>query len=229
MIVKELYLRALDKLNKLISNNEQDVPEYIFVYNWNEAQNHWVANNYKLDEFNRPIASNLEDLLVPYKDLNPTTNTAIYTVFEQPEDYLYYNNSYTKIDGCPSILQNNLKRNQDAITLLKNSNWEPSVKFEHTFVTLADNKIFVYHNDKFTPRNLILSYYKKPTQIDIEDGFTHLNGNLTTNVNPIWNNPIILDEILDLTVNQIAANYSDAGRYTTQSNHIKETQQQVIK
>jgi hypothetical protein len=229
MIVRDLYLRALDKLNKLISNNEQDVPEHIFVYNWNEAQYHWVANNYKLDEANRPLSSNLEDILVPFHEQAPSRSNNLYTIFDQPTDYLYYNNSYTVIDGCPSILENNLKRNQDIINLLKNSDWEPSVDFEQTLVTIAENKIFVYHDRKFEPKTLVLSYYKHPTKIDMYDGYTHTNGQMTKDVDPIWTKETILEEILDLTVKQIAENYSDMGRRQTMDAHIKESQQPIIK
>jgi hypothetical protein len=227
--IKELYLRALDKLNKLISNNEQDVPEYIFVYNFNEAQNHWVANNYKLDEFNRPISENLDDLLIKDFSLKPTLNNRLYTTFERPADYLYYNDSYTVIDTCPYLIENNLKRNQDSSYLIKDSEWTPSLKFEHTFITLNDNKINVYHNGEFLINEIKLTYYKKPTPVDMEDGHTHLDGRPTQDVNPIWNNQIIVDEILDLTCELISSNYSDVNRAASLDKHSKETQQQILK
>jgi hypothetical protein len=229
MTVRYLYLKALDKLNKVISNNEQDIPEHVFVYNFNEAQDHWVANNYKLDEANRPIADNLEDLLEPFYEVKPSSSNSMYSVFDQPDNLRYYNNSYTLIDDCPRVLENHLKRNQDIINLLKNSDWEPSKEFEQTLITLGKKQIFVYHNGKFTPNALMLTYYRTPRQIDMEDGFTHLNGELTKDVFPEWTDQTIIEEILDLTVQFIAESYSDTQRVTTISNHIKQTSQQILK
>lgn len=222
MTAKDTYIIGLNKLNKLISNTSQDVPEYLWVYNFNEAQSHWIANNYKLAEKDTSRIHNLSNILVSNIKLTGKVNKLKYTEFDLPKDYLNYSSSETHINECPFVLENHLWEEHNIKTALKDAMWLPSKQFEETLVTIANNKLLVYQLD-FEPNSVIMSYYRKPVQIDIADGFTHTDGSITLDVDPEFDDQSVY-EIIDLAVQQIAASFGDTSIYNTSSQHIKETE-----
>lgn len=224
MTIKEIYYKGLDKLNKLVSNNQQDVPFHIFVLNFNEAQLHWVKNVFKTAEVNKTDIHNLQELLVLNKELQSPILKNHVAFFNVPNDYMDYSSSSTVIDECPKLLENNLIESANAVDHLKNPDWQPSLQFEETIVTVAENKIAVYYNEEFTPKKVLLNYFKYPTKVNMKDGFKNFDGVLNLDINPIWQSDDIIEEILDLTVKQISGNYGDEYTRSISGEHITTTQ-----
>lgn len=223
MTVAEVYYITKDKLNKLVSNNQQDIPFHIFVQNFNEQQLHWVSNCYKLAEKDSSEISKIQQLLVPHKELINPSNKGFYYEFDFPSNYFKYSSSLSEIDACPNILENHLKEQHNIGALLKNPDWSPSLKFEETLITISNNKFQVYSPENTKINKLVLSYYRTPIRINMKDGFEDFDGNITKDVDPEWINDN-LEEIIDLTAKQIASNYADLVAVQAQSNHIQETQ-----
>ena len=223
MTSKDTYLIALNKLNKLITNNSQDLPEYLWVYNFNEAQSFWIAKTYKEVEKDQTAIRKLQKILVPNKKIVDKVDKGIYSEFTLPDNFLNYSSSYTNINKCPFILENHLFEEHNIKTALKDAMWKPSLEFEETLITMADNKILVYKNESFEPESLTLSYYRKPVQIDIQDGFTHTDGTATIDQDPEFEDTNVY-EIIDLAVQQLAANFGMPDVYTTSTNKIKESE-----
>jgi hypothetical protein len=216
MTAKDTYVIALDKLNKLISNNEQDVPMYIWVQNFNEAQLHWFETNYAVDERNKIQIHKLQKVL-QHKTLTSKVNRDHYDEFKLPEDYLRYSSSLMPIDDCSKV-EGILFEEHNIQEIINNAMWNASIKFEECPVTIAHDKLIVYHNHEFNPENILLYYYRKPVEIDLEDGFNHTDGSPTINRDPEWDD-INCYEIIDMAVQTIATNYADQFRSQSQLQH----------
>lgn len=217
MTAKETYLIGLDKLNKLMSNNEQDVPMYIWCQNYNEAQLHWVETNYSVDERNKIQIHKLQKIL-EHVTLTNKTNKGHYDEYVLPDNYLRYSSCLIPINSCAKV-EGILFEEHNIQEIINNSMWNASIQFEECPVTIAHNKLIVYHNNEFNVPSILLYYYRYPVTIDLEDGFTHSDGSLTVNRDPEWDN-INCHEIIDLAVAQIASNYADQFRLQTQQQHI---------
>lgn len=223
MTARDTYLIALNKLNKLITNNSQDLPEYLWVYNFNEAQSFWISKTYKEVEKDQTAVRKLQKILVPNKKIVDKVNKGNYSEFTLPDNFLNYSSSYTEINKCPFTLENHLFEEHNIKTALKDAMWQPSLQFEETLVTMAGDKLLVYKNDSFEPEALILSYYRKPKEIDIADGFNHTDNTPTKDIDPEFDDMNVY-EIIDIAVRQIAANFGIPDVYTTSTNKIKESE-----
>jgi len=223
MKIQQVYYKTMDKLNKLVSNNQQDIPFHIFVDNFNEEQLHWVSNCYKLAEKDLNEIHKIQQLLIPHKELQSTSDKKFYTEFAFPENYFKYSSSISTIDVCPFELENHLVEQHNLPTLLKDPNWNPNLRFEDTLITISDNKFQVYKTEEFKVKSLLLSYYRTPIKVNMKDGFKDFDDIITKDVDPEWVNDN-LEEIIDLTAKRIASNYGDNFAVQSQSNHIQETQ-----
>lgn len=222
----ETYHIALLKLNRLTSNDQQDVSKEKWVIAFNEAQYHWIENNYKLDEKNKHQVHKLQKILVTNKELSTSQPNLIFDKYDLPKDYLRYSSSYTKIDDCPKILENHLREEHNIYTLLKDEMWKPSLKFEETLLTINNDGINVYTNGDFKTKSLILSYYRHPVLLNLSTGFTDIKGNRTFDQDPEFDD-INVHEIIDWAVHLIAGDVSDEYRRSTIENHIGQTQAKI--
>ncbi len=126
----ETYHIALLKLNRLTSNEQQDLSKEKWTIAFNEAQYHWIENNYKLDEKNKSQVHKIQKLLVSNKKLIPSSSENLFDNYLFPDNYLRYSSSYTEINECPYILENHLVEEHNIFTLLKDDMMNPSLKFE---------------------------------------------------------------------------------------------------
>lgn len=201
MNIRQAYYNTLDKLNKLVSNNAQDIPYNIFIENLNEAQLHWVDNALKLAEKNLSEIKNLQKILVLGHEIKNPKKKELFYQFSLPDNYLQYSSSYTKINKCPFILENNLTEAANIIDFTKNSNEKSSLDFEEALIVLADDKIAIYQDDDFIPQKIVLNYYRFPRKANLKDGFSDFDGNENTDVDLEFSDDIV-NNIIDLTVNK---------------------------
>lgn len=223
MTSERTYHIGLEKLNRLTSNDQQDLSKQKWVLAFNEAQYHWIENNYKLDEKNKHQIHKLQKILVTDKEIEKFSEAGIFDKYEFPKDYLRYSSSYTKIKECPEIIENHLVEQHNINSLLKDEMWNPNLDFEETLITINSDGFNVYTNNQFKTDKLVLSYYRKPVQINIADGHTDIDGILTFNADPEFDD-INVNEIIDLAVHQLASDVSDEYRRATIEKHIQQTQ-----
>jgi hypothetical protein len=221
--VRETYEKAKQKLNKLVSNAEQDLPEYIWVYSFNEAYAHWIESNFKESERNNDKLHKLQHLIVSHSPLlNPVVNSD-YDTFRLPDNYLKYISSESFIQNCDIPLEHHLWENHNIFTALKDPMWSPSVEYQETLCTIHSNLMNVYNDKSFKNDRVLLNYYRQGAKIDIADGWTHYDGSPTIDIDPEIGDDN-LEEVIDLAVQIIAGNISDAAKWQDQMAHIKQTQ-----
>lgn len=210
-----LLLKVKQRLNKLASNDYDNIEPWQIIEAFNKAQVEWVrrqlhgANMYKEgDEMSKRRIDDLQILLHE----EPLTGTVIDNYFQSrdfPEDYLEYKRLAVKaISECcpdPRPMVVYLVEEANIDIYLRDSNIQPSFEWAETIFTFIGNKIRVYKNEDFDIHSCKLTYYKQPRRIQISGQIDPYTGNLSTqNVECIFKDDIV-ELIIDDTVSILAA------------------------
>jgi hypothetical protein len=171
-----LQLKIKQRLNKLASNDYENLEGWQIIEAFNKAQIEWVrrqlhaGNVYKEgDEGSKRRIDDLQLLLLQVPLLG--TQTLLY--FESnllPLDYLEYKrvSTFAKTECCkPETMTVYLAEEANVDELLDDQFRTPSYEWGETFCTLMGNKIRIYTNNQFDVVNPTLTYYRKPRYIQI--------------------------------------------------------------
>jgi hypothetical protein len=173
-----LRLKVMQRLNKLASNDYDNIECWQIVEAFNKAQVQWVRRQLvginilkQGDEQSKRKIDDLQPLLsvadMAYSDMPG------YVISETlPDDYMEFKrvDAYGKNDCCPDPRRFvvYLAEEANAAILLRDDNKKPSFDWAETFCTLAGNKIKIYTNDDFIVTDAKLMYYREPVKIQIQ-------------------------------------------------------------
>jgi len=140
----------------------------------NKAFNDWFRRTYHgnniLKEGNEESRIRIDDLqpLLSSRKLTMTDRGVYSESNNLPRDYRYFNRVYFlhKDDCGEIIIPSQLAEDSNVDVLLNTDGTKPSLDFEQVFHTISSNKIKVYHNKEFLPKEVTLSYYKNPKKYD---------------------------------------------------------------
>jgi hypothetical protein len=193
MTIQETYVRFLQLVNRNATNNNVNVDLYRFVKAFNDLQNRYVE--YILDKRNDDSIREIQLLLVVEQPLSPIGSTSSTVTFPLPTDFFDFSNiSAVASAGCcekERMLVYELK-SEDAEEVYNDKYSEPSFEWRETFGYLSENRFVTFVKD-FSIDELLLTYYRKPLQVDIV-GYPRLDGTPSVNIDP---------EFEDNTVNRI--------------------------
>lgn len=174
-----LQLKFKQRLNKLASNDFDNIECWHIVEAFNKAQIEWVRRQLRGsnlfqdgDEQSRRRIDDLQRLLVDFP--LPITDKGIFyeSTDELPANYLEYKRIDVEAksecceDGRPMTVY--LAEEDNRAQLLRDEHKKPSFEWAETFSTLIGNKARIFTNDEFTLRKALLVYYRKPIYIEIE-------------------------------------------------------------
>jgi hypothetical protein len=185
-----LRLKVMQRLNKLASNDYDNIECWQIVEAFNKAQVQWVRRQLvginilkQGDEQSKRKIDDLQPLLsvadMAYSDMPG------YVISETlPDDYMEFKrvDAYGKNDCCPDPRRFvvYLAEEANAAILLRDDNKKPSFDWAETFCTLAGNKIKIYTNDDFTVTDAKLMYYREPIKIQIQGCVNPYTGLVST-------------------------------------------------
>ena len=171
-----LQLKIKQRLNKLASNDYENLEGWQIIEAFNKAQIEWVrrqlhaGNVYREgDEGSKRRIDDLQLLLLQV----PLFGTQTLLYFESnllPLDYLEYKrvSTFAKTECCkPETMTVYLAEEANVDELLDDEFRTPSYEWGETFCTLMGNKIRIYTNSQFDVVNPTLTYYRKPRYIQI--------------------------------------------------------------
>ena len=171
-----LQLKIKQRLNKLASNDYENLEGWQIIEAFNKAQIEWVrrqlhaGNVYREgDEGSKRRIDDLQLLLLQV----PLFGTQTLLYFESnllPLDYLEYKrvSTFAKTECCkPETMTVYLAEEANVDELLDDQFRTPSYEWGETFCTLMGNKIRIYTNSQFDVVNPTLTYYRKPRYIQI--------------------------------------------------------------
>lgn len=218
--VDSLLYKIDQKLNKLSTNEHQQIPLEDKILALNEAQIKLIkqkvdgqstVSGLGLDAFKKRY-EDLQKLVVNYKDLslvlkNPTLNQYSADLSLLTPKYMFYVDSYVIASKGLCIdkqiwINKDLSKHGDISLLLNNDHYKPSFEYQETFNSLSSNEMSIYTDGTFNPSKLWVSYMRYPDYID-KVGYIKFDG--TASVNRDCELELYLeDELLDLTVQNLA-------------------------
>ena len=175
-----LQLKVKLALNKLDSQDYDNIPTWAIVANFNKAQTLWCRRNAHgenaLREGDEQSISRIDDLqkLIVQLPLPTFINKGIYfqsDISLWPVNYLRYKGfNLTAINDCcskPKEMTVYLGEEADVNIYLNDPNVRPNYAWGETFVTITGDKFNLYHDNQFSISEAFLLYYRQPTNIQI--------------------------------------------------------------
>lgn len=209
-----LYKLSL-KLNKLSTNEHQDIPLEDKILALNEAQITLIKQKISppigLDGSKKRY-QDLENIIVEYTPLSITEGDTKINQFKADitklkDKYLFWINAYILADKgeCKNRslwINKDLTKHGDIQFILNNSDLKPSFEYQETFCTLSANQINIYTDGTFNPTKLFISYVRYPLYIN-KEGYIDLEGKPSVTQDCELEN-YLEDELVDLTVQHLA-------------------------
>lgn len=220
--VDSLLYKIDQKLNKLSSNEHQEIQKEDKILALNEAQIKLIkqkvtgsptTSGLGLDGF-RKRHEDLQNLIKDYNhqpltlsEIDKNINQWEANLTEFDPKYLFYIDSYVLADKgrCKNRrihVNQDLAKHADILILLDNVHYKPSFEYQETFNTIASDKISIYTDGSFTPTKIYISYLRYPLYIDSE-GYIKLDGTPSVNQDCELED-YLEDELVDLTVQNLA-------------------------
>lgn len=182
MLNSVILLKVKQRLNKLDSQDFDNLQDWQIIEAFNKAQPDWTRRNLhglnvprEGDEQSTRRVDDFQILLTTTGTLsNPPlvmNNKGYYYEANLPANYMQYKRISTEAisDCCPKprrmVVYLTEQGNRDE--LLRDKNKQPSFEFAETFATMENNMLQVYTNRLFTPVNTQLTYYRQPARIQI--------------------------------------------------------------
>lgn len=173
-----IQIKVRERLNKLSSNDYDNIECWQIVESFNKAQIEWVrrqirgGNVYRDgDEQSSRRIDDLQKILVNIK--LPITKKDLYyeTTNVLPANYLEYKRIDVKAtaDCCedPRLMSIYLAEEDNRSQLLRDEMKKPSFEWAETFSTLINNRARIFTNNEFELSNAELTYYRFPVYIQI--------------------------------------------------------------
>lgn len=219
--VDSLLYKIDQRLNKLSSNEHQQIPLEDKILALNEAQIKLIKQKVTGTVTNTGIGlsgfkkryEDLEFLIEDYKGLvlkegNKELNQYKGNINSLSPEYMFYIDSYilANKERCKNRkiwVNQGLVKHGDIQFLLNSSHYKPSFEYQETFNTISSDKINVYTDGTFTPTKLYISYIRYPEKMD-KEGYVDLDGN-----NSITKDceleTYLEDELIDIAVQNLAS------------------------
>lgn len=175
-----IQLKIKQRLNKLASNDFDNVQPWQIVEAFNKGMVDWCRRNLhgtnSKQEGDEQSTTRIDDLQVLLKDTTPALNMVkrdgfYETVAPLPLDYLRWKKlqvNATK-DCCkdPQRMMVWLVEEGNIGPILRDKSKQPNFEWAETIATMIGNKIRVYTNNEFEIDPIILTYYRQPVRIEI--------------------------------------------------------------
>ena len=222
-----IQIKVKQRINKLASNDYDNIMPWQIVEAFNKGQVAWCRRNLMGtnmtktgDEASKRRIDDLQVLLSD-KPLTMVKKDLYYQSPALPTDYFEWKRISTKSkkDCCDKRqMVVYLAEEANVDELLRDHNKKPSFEWAETFATVLGNRIKIYTNNDFEVESTVLTYYRQPRRIQIpgvSDPYTGLIS--TVNVECEFKDDLVelfIDECVkilagdleDVTANQIADN-----------------------
>jgi hypothetical protein len=182
-----LKLKIKERLNKLSSQDYDNIEDWQIAEAFNKAQVEWVRRqlhgNNLFKEGDEQSTRRVDDLqiLLHQKDLTGFNQGIYFETATLPEDYLQYKRVTIKgrTTTCPPrTFRVYLAEEADADQLLIDDNSNPNFEWGETFCTLIGNKIRIYTNGLFDIVAPKLIYYRQPRPVQFRGSMDIATGSI---------------------------------------------------
>ena len=240
--VDSLLYKIDQKLNKLSTNDHQQIPLEDKILALNEAQIKLIKQ--KLDGPTTPEGLGLDSFKKRYEDLqklvesyedhpldvvltNAQLNKWTASLANITPAYMFYIDAYAIADkgrctGRKLWMNKELGKHSDLNMLLNNVHYKPSFEYQETFCIISSDQISIYTDGSFTPTKIYLSYLRYPKYID-KSGYVKLDGTNSSDQDCELKN-YLEDELVDLAVENLAMYIQDIAALQSSELRIKQSE-----
>ena len=177
MLNSAILIKVKQRLNKLASNDYDNIESWQIIEAFNKAQVDWCRRNLhgtntrqEGDEQSTRRIDDLQKLLVSIS-LGLNNLQTYYESNNFPTDYLQWKRLSAKAkNSCckdPKTMVIYLGEQANVDQLLRDKNKQPSYEWGETFATISGNAIQIYTNNTFEVSEATLWYYRQPIRIEI--------------------------------------------------------------
>jgi hypothetical protein len=212
-----IQLKIKQRLNKLDSQDYDNIECWQISEAFNKAQLEWVRFQLIADESTKQLIDNIQMLLTEAPLI--LTKSSTYDLSQVlPADYIAFKRVSVKaVTECctearPMTVYLAEVANVDV--LLRDVYRKPNFDWAETFCTLSNNRLRIYVDDKMTLSNGKLTYYRTPQTIKFAN-CPGLNGELLSVERLCEFRDDIVEEILEKTVVILSADLEQMNRYQT--------------
>lgn len=204
MLNQTIQIKVQQRLNKLASQDYDNVQSWQVVEAFNKAQIEWcrrqLAGTNILKQADEQSERRIDDLNILLKTMKLTMTP--YKIYEEsqnlpsPEDYLAYKRPevYANTDCCtdPRLMVVYLVEEANVINYLTDDYKKPSFDWGETFGTLVGRKLRIYTNGEFVISSAKLMYYTQPRRIQVLGSSNPYTGLVsTTEVTSLFKDDIV--------------------------------------
>lgn len=173
-----IQIKFRERLNKIASNDYDNIECWQIVEAFNKAQIEWIRRQIRGgnifqdgDEQSSRRIDDLQKLLVPASISIIHRGIFYETVNELPDNYLEYKRIDVQATSecCtdPRPMTVYLAEEDNRAQLLRDEMKKPSFDWAETFATLINNKARIFTNDEFELSDAQLTYYRFPAYIQV--------------------------------------------------------------
>jgi hypothetical protein len=204
-----LTIKIKQRLNKLDSNDYDNIECWQIVEAFNKAQVEWTRRQLHginlVKEGDEQSTRRKDDLQVLLRTHTPIlTDKEYYYKAPLPENYLQWKrvDVYAKKDCCDKRRMTVYFAEEGNLSqLLRDKSKQPNFEWSETFATLIDNNIHVYTNNEFEIESANFVYYRQPVKIEIQGCIDPYTGNAS----PVNVTSEFKDDIVELIIDEAAA------------------------
>ena len=217
-----LTIKIKQRLNKLDSQDYDNIECWQIVEAFNKAQVEWVRRQLHginlVKEGDEQSTRRIDDLQVLLNTQPlPVANQQLFYSGSIPQNYLQWKrvDAYAKNDCCDDrrmviYLAEEANLNQ----LLRDEAKKPSFEWAETFATLKNNSVNIYTNNDFEISNAQLTYYRQPVRIEVQGCTDPYTGQTTTtNVECEFKDDII-EVIIDEAASILAGDIESGNQFS---------------
>jgi hypothetical protein len=187
MLNSAILIKVKQRLNKLASNDYDNIEDWQIIEAFDKGQVDWCRRNLHglnvVKEGDEQSTRRIDDLqiLLSQIPLNMNNKKTYYESVNFPPDYLQWKrvSASATSDCCsdPKPMVIYLAEVANVDELLRDKHKQPSFEWGETFCVMSDNNVKIYTNGLFKPVNVSLFYYRQPRRIQIagvQDPYTGL-------------------------------------------------------
>ena len=219
-----LQIKFRSRLNKLASNDYDNIECWQIIESFNKAQIEWCrkqlhgTNMFREgDEMSKRRVDDLQILLTT-QPIAGSVQKDYFLGVNFPSNYLEYKRVDTDATNecCkkdPRSMTVYLAEEANVDLIMRDPLKKPDFEWGETFCTLANNTIRIYKNKNFDIVNPRLTFYRKPRNIEIEDcSDPYTNTISIMDIESEFKDDIV-EVIIDEAVSIIAGDINDANQY----------------
>ena len=217
-----LVIKVKQRLNKLDSQDYDNIECWQVVEAFNKAQVEWVRRQLHginvVQEGDEQSTRRIDDLQLLLGTINiPFVKSDISSYSDLPTNYLQWKrvDVYAKKGCCDDRRMSvYLAEEGNLNQLLFDDAKKPSFEWAETFATLKSNRVNVYTNNDFDISSGALTYYRQPVRIEVQGCVDPYTGTQTvTNVECEFKDDIV-EVLIDEAVSVLAGDIESGNQFS---------------